>query len=293
MIQTVDELREQLRQHKLARWEEKLVPLAKPAIAIQKQLIRDENDIPLGTSKFGGNPDLPQGVEWSFCEGKALTFMAQFKLSDVAPFDVEKILPERGMLYFFYEAEETHWEANNIADGWKIIYVEDESTPLFRTPHPIQQGKRRTIQALPHFQITYTPYLNLPIIFKPDEKDFGVDFTDDEQESYWEITDYWREPDHHFGGNPKRIQHYIEWELVLMKHHIRAKQGEDHQWRYRDEEIAFIEREMKNWQFLFQIDTDDSLDIMWGDAGTLYICIPKESLKQRKFEDCWTVMQCS
>src|SRR6188472_2057982 len=101
MIHTIDELRELIHQHQLERWEEKIISLAKPAIAIQKQLIRNEDDIPLGASKIGGNPDLPQGVEWSFYQDKPLTFIAQFKLSEIAPFDVEKILPERGMLYFF------------------------------------------------------------------------------------------------------------------------------------------------------------------------------------------------
>jgi uncharacterized protein YwqG len=292
MIHTVDELRNLIHQHKLERWEEKIVSLAKPAIAIQKQLTRNEHDIPIGASKLGGSPDLPQGVDWSFCEGKALTFMAQFKLSEVASFDVETFLPERGMLYFFYEVEETHWEAPTISDGWKIIYVEDENTPLFRIPHPIQQGKRRTIQALPCYQVKYVPCLSLPMIFGSNKK-YDFEFNDDEGEAYCEMADDWRESDHHLGGHPLQIQHDVEWEVVIMKHHIRAKQDEDYQWRYRDEEVAFIQREMKNWQFLFQIDSDDDLEVTWGDAGTLYVCIPKGSLRERKFEDCWTVLQCS
>ncbi|MEM6527112.1 MAG: DUF1963 domain-containing protein, partial [Chloroflexota bacterium] len=54
-----------------------------------------------------------------------------------------------------------------------------------------------------------------------------------------------------------------------------------------------IEAEVPNWQILFQIYSDDDLDMMWGDSGILYVCIPIDSLKNRKFDDSWTIMQCS
>jgi uncharacterized protein YwqG len=165
MIQTVDELRDLIHQHNLDRWEEKIVALAKPAIAIQKQLTRDEEEIPIGASKIGGSPDLPQDVSWFYDHGKILTFIAQFKLSEVATYDVEKILPERGMLYFFIDADEVPWGEADQQDGWKVLYIADENTPLFRIPHPIQKGEWRTIQALPCYPVTFVPYISLPTIF--------------------------------------------------------------------------------------------------------------------------------
>ncbi|MEX1098235.1 MAG: DUF1963 domain-containing protein [Planctomycetales bacterium] len=46
------------------------------------------------------------------------------------------------------------------------------------------------------------------------------------------------------------------------------------------------------WQLLLQIDSDERLDLEWGDAGRIYVLIPTGSLKARRFEDCWVVMQC-
>ena len=49
---------------------------------------------------------------------------------------------------------------------------------------------------------------------------------------------------------------------------------------------------VQQWQLLLQIDTDDDLDLMWGDVGKLYVLIPSESLRDRRFGDSWIVLQC-
>jgi uncharacterized protein YwqG len=44
-------------------------------------------------------------------------------------------------------------------------------------------------------------------------------------------------------------------------------------------------------QLLFQIDTDDSLNVLWGDVGIIYITIPKTSLVAKRFQDVEMEMQ--
>ena len=43
---------------------------------------------------------------------------------------------------------------------------------------------------------------------------------------------------------------------------------------------------------LFQMDSSEELDIMFGDAGILYFLIPTEALRAKRFEETEIIMQC-
>lgn len=43
---------------------------------------------------------------------------------------------------------------------------------------------------------------------------------------------------------------------------------------------------------LFQMDSSEELDIMFGDAGILYFLIPTDALKDKRFEEAEIIMQC-
>ena len=47
------------------------------------------------------------------------------------------------------------------------------------------------------------------------------------------------------------------------------------------------------WRLLAQVDSDDDLDMMWGDFGMLYYWIREEDLKNRHFDRAWMILQCS
>lgn len=67
-------------------------------IAVTESRMGDESDLPLGASKIKGIPHLPPGFDWP---GGAL-FLAQFNLEDLAPQDVQQLLPATGIMYFFF-----------------------------------------------------------------------------------------------------------------------------------------------------------------------------------------------
>ncbi len=60
----------------------------------------------LGDSKFGGLPDLPQGMAWPREAGIPLAFIMQLNLAQLAEYDRLHELPPTGMLYIFYDLEE-------------------------------------------------------------------------------------------------------------------------------------------------------------------------------------------
>lgn len=43
---------------------------------------------------------------------------------------------------------------------------------------------------------------------------------------------------------------------------------------------------------LFQMDSTEELDVMFGDAGILYFLIPTDALRAKRFEETEIIMQC-
>ncbi|MDX2141259.1 MAG: DUF1963 domain-containing protein [Chloroflexota bacterium] len=96
---------------------------------------------------------------------------------------------------------------------------------------------------------------------------------------------------HFWFGHPDNIQCYVEWDVIIRSREVKPQPTGEHEEGNSDEQIAYIRSQMAQWQFLFQIGSDDSLNVLWGDAGTLYVCIPKISLAVLQFEGCWTILQ--
>lgn len=52
-------------------------------------------------SKWWGDPDMPEAMEYPMTEDYPLTFVCQINCEDIAKFDPEGKIPHEGMLYFF------------------------------------------------------------------------------------------------------------------------------------------------------------------------------------------------
>src|SRR5437667_8909153 len=85
-----------LRSAGLSRHTEQIQALGKPCIRFSTTRVEEEVQLPLGASKLGGLPDVPSDFEWPAYNDKLLTFVAQLRLSDLAPLDVEQALPANG-----------------------------------------------------------------------------------------------------------------------------------------------------------------------------------------------------
>ena len=48
-----------------------------------------------------------------------------------------------------------------------------------------------------------------------------------------------------------------------------------------------------DWRLLLQVDSDDAVDIMWGDVGRLYYWIQRDRLAEGAWYQCWLILQCS
>src|SRR5690606_14890842 len=101
-------------------------------------------------------------------------------------------------------------------------------------------------------------------------------------------------PTHQIYGYPRLIQNPLQYECVVDTQDInRVRKDGKIEFHRSDGELVNIESEMMKWQFLFQVDTDEDLNVIWGDMGTLYVCIPTTSLISHDFDASHTIMQCS
>src|SRR5437660_4671962 len=88
----------------LSRVVKDLDRIARPSIRVVTTAA-DESTLRVGASKLGGLPDLPPEVPWPTRRDLPQSFIAQIRLAQVYPYDVQHALPQSGILWFFYDAQ--------------------------------------------------------------------------------------------------------------------------------------------------------------------------------------------
>jgi uncharacterized protein YwqG len=291
---TRDELLTQIHNFDLDAYANLIMSGVKTAIHIRRERV-DESRLPLGASKLGGSPDVPADFTWPLYQNKPLTFMGQFRLSEVAPYDVDRRLPDQGMLYVFYDEEAQPWGFKlGEEEASRVLYTADENTPLHRFMHPTAKGTYGYVEALPACSLTY---------FQIVTPQYSDDRLRDYEGASWDVIDRYftfmskvdelqsssrdkAAPSHWLLGNPLPVQGDP---LVNAIRDHATSAGQD---------LKTIDRwAATEWCLLLQIDTDDApdqgLDVMWGDVGRLYFCMPKADLAAYYFANVRCVLQCT
>ncbi len=275
----------------------------KPSIEIEFEE-SDGSELAPEASKFGGKPFLPTDFVWPYYRGESigdgetlnrpLAFLLQINLADVAPFDAEKKLPERGILSFFYEVESLAGLSQ--PQGYaRVVYFDPAETDAKTFDLPpelaeIDDGRWAELeeQALSFQKVVAVPGLEEidAYVDADDDVDFDEveDIYDEEREKFCgssEIDDRSR-----LLGLPDVIQNPMEEECELVANGL----------TYRDRETLSPEREAeideksKDWTLLLQLATVD--DYMLGDCGSLYFWIKNDDLKRKNFDAALTEFQC-
>ena len=273
-MQYLDELFEEYDlQHKKVE----LVKAAVPSIGLIKESA-EEADVPVGHSKFGGLPDLPTHYSFPVFQDRHLSFLAQINLQETKPFDRDNKLPETGILYFFYDVMEQPWGMDKEDKGcFKVLYFDGSLDELVRTPYP---EITEDYFPLPLFKIGIKELLTF-------SENPGLDLDEDELENFFEFRDeaYQIEdsviPKHCMLGEPFNVQNDVFEEILYYENDEKLK------W-----ESPEIQKESKEMILLFQMDSDDDLDVMWGDSGILYFCINQSDLQNKQFDQTKFTLQC-
>jgi len=279
-----------------------LEPMVKSSVRIT-YITDHEGEVPVGSSKIGGKPDLPADFSWFYYEGKAyeggiksrpLAFLAQVNCEEVSQHDKDSLLPPKGMLYFFYEMATMTWGFDPKDKGSaRVYYFSGDIAALIRTDFPSDLPDEFRIPEMP---ITYSSKDELPDVeeFIEWHEEFGDD-TDcwDQYDELIAEMGFDSEDDEEeinkLLGYANIIQNgmLLECELTTSGLNTGGPEG------YAN--VTALQKEnSKKWQLLFQLDSMqvDGYEMMWGDGGRLYFYIKADDLAQLDFDNCWLILQC-
>ena len=291
-MKTLDELREEMTESGLDAYFEALAPLAKNALQVTLD-VQDDDDLPVGVSKFGGCPDLPAGVEWFRTESDIpMSFVAQVNFAEAAPYDLEHKLPKNGMLYFFYDCspDGMPWGFDpEDADGWKVYFYDGDPAAISRreVPEDLEEDDNGIIFGAA--RMCFEAAMELPSPESDLTNSLDLPDDDDLQDRYWEwLEDQGDELINKLLGHADPVQSGMELECEYVTNKINCGSPEG----YAIAKSRGLDKNAVRWNLLMQVDSNEDIGMMWGDMGRLYLWITNEDLAARNFEKTWLILQC-
>lgn len=278
---TIKKIEKKFKKHGVSRLFDHLKPYAKNAISMEL-IEADDEEIEIGQSKMGGMPDLPAHVEWfnNPETNQPMTFVAQINFAEVKSFDTDNKLPKSGILYLFYDMEKFSWGFDpKDASGKKVYYFEGDSSQLERKNPPTDEV------LFPTAGLAFESRVELP---DWESNLIDIHLTDEEYDGYCNLREELDWEMNKILGHSVNIQGGMELECELVTNGFYCGDTSG----YNDPRRKELEKNISNWNLLLQIDSNDEIDMMWGDVGCLYLWITEDNLKNKRFEDSWLILQC-
>lgn len=239
-------------------------------------------------SRIGGDPDLPDNEEWPLnSEGTPMTFLAQLRLSELVPHDVEALLPAKGMLYFFVGVDEPAYGIEH-----KVIYVSEDK---------LHEAKRYPSPEVTTIEGQFTGYrVSARSTLEPPNYGYvDYDIVEDDEHDYEQYEDLCFElNDNNSGdlavmfGYPSTQHGDCEYEAALQ-----LLTGQEYNYS-TDSALEQItdhfkgdsdraKQEVQDTLLLLALDSDQSVGFCWWDAGELQFFIRKEDLLAGNFTNTY------
>lgn len=256
-----------------------------------------KKEVPIGKSKFGGKPHLPQDFEWFYYEGedfddvtksRPLSFLMQINLEEIAAYDEDNRLPHKGMLYFFYDLCTMRWGFDPKDKGSaRVLYIENPGNlQSIDFPEDLDENF-----ILPELALSFSARMDLP-----DYEEIAECVTETEWDDYnEERVLYGYEPvENEEISKLLGYANLIQGEMLLE-----CEEVNNGIYCGGIPEVAEEEKERmllasKQWELLFQMSTVsvEGYELMFGDCGNIYFYIRKQDLQDRNFDNVWLILQC-
>jgi uncharacterized protein YwqG len=250
----IERVRRALEKAGHGKFAKRALALARPALSIKTRRAGKVKLAP-GTSRIGGAPDLLPGAKWPSWKRQ----------------------PQ-----FFYDPEQRTWGFDPKDRGsWRVLLQKEIGKPA-RAP-----GVKPYPACRLAFEEVTTPVSGESFDYEtlaPSEA---------QHEAYGEAMGAVEEEldgdtRHQLLGNAIPIQGDMQLECQLASNGLYCGDPSGYQTR-RARKLAPA---ASRWRLLFQLDSDDRADMMWGDSGCLYFWITDEALGARRFNESWMVLQC-
>lgn len=259
----------------------KIIKLIKPSVGIlTKKMLSD--DLQIGHSKIGGRPDLPKNISWPKINDSDLVFCAQYNVSEFKRFDIENLLPEKGIFYIFIGINE-EWNGFSINQGDSKIFFIENLENLERKEYPISLKADRKIEPA---EIQYFESLTIPddenyklIYFDEKYENFYYHFYQETEEYISEELNSFVDNMHQILGEDKSIQSSVVYEFSRNELNISDDEYEE---RWND-----ILENAKTFTNLIQLDCMDSNTNLneFGGTGVFYIGVKTKELEEMDFKN--------
>lgn len=234
----------------------------------------------IGSTHFGGQPDVPPDFVWPTCKLEAktgpLAFLAQFDCEELAQYDCEHLLPKHGVLSFFYEADTQPWGYNPKESGFARVFWFEDASVLAPADYPSDMSNTLKLP-INGIHTRQEPSL-------PDWEDFSIAWPNEDANLFMETQQAIRKPAvcSKLLGWPDVIQNCLPVQCELLNEgYYLGKDKISLETIRRAEQIS-----LEKWCLLFQLDSlkIDDFCLMFGDSGRIYFYISKEDLIAHRFE---------
>jgi uncharacterized protein YwqG len=251
-------------------------------------------------SKIGGIPSLPEGIEWPQVKGRSMSFIGQFNMSEFPGLTDDSQLPQKGMLYFFYDVfRDTNLNSNKDLESWRVIFYDGDLTLLKISSVPTDSTNIRQFRCckvelineitMPQADTVYFEVENYQKSnFTRWEADVPgrIKLNNAEQAAYEEILQY-LDDFYSRQFNLNRMFGYPDGEdwgtqslCSYMMNRRPVRRGSEY------------EKEVAEWELLFQIDSDKNAGMSWIDEGRLFFWIQKSALREKNFDNICLAVMC-
>jgi uncharacterized protein YwqG len=291
----------------------RLRAVARPCWTID--LVPDADLERLGTSRFGGLPDLPAGRPWPEREGQLLTFIGQIDLAEVSRLPVP--LPERGLLSFFLGIDEP---ASNI--GHEVLYHDGRGGELSRSPEPDESAfLNEECTAFRPTGVRFLPAVSLPSFFRELPSDEFADRLEELRQRLGSPSAPGKSSQ--MLGHPLTIsgdplaEAYVavqgHADILYALHRTpedlerdlaaATAKGDDGrvEWLQRQKESLtwfhgareYHQEQIGHWQLLLEVASHRECGMVWWDAGRLQFHIDSRDLEARDFSRTYACIRTS
>jgi uncharacterized protein YwqG len=213
-----------------------------------------------------------------------MSFVAQVRLEEAAPFDSEKLLPAAGMLSFFYDAsQETYGEDPNDRGGWQVGYHPSVAAD-WQPPQP--PPALPEVARFKPCALTFSNELTLP--GSPVQVQPELKWSESQIEHYEHFlasfpnTQEHASLHHRMFGYPNQLQDDMQLQCALMANGVHSLD---------EPGAADLVKSKADWLLLLQVDSDYNAGMKWATSGLLYYWIERRALAGLHFEQSWLVLQ--
>lgn len=249
-------------------------------------------------SKIGGSPAVPATFEWPRFEGenyngeianRPLSFLCQINLEETRDYDKDKLLPEKGLLLFFYEQDTMRWGFSPEDRGCSRVYYFENTNDLELAEFPDDLKDEYKVK---EYNLSFSTNLSYPG-FEELNRHSNVDCTWSDYDDALEEAGYNLDLERHkLLGYANLIQDEMLTECECTSRGM--NRNTENYYNAPIDAKEDINKSATDWILLFQMAsiTDNDFELMFGDLGNLYFYIRKQDLKEHNFDKVWLVSQC-